>query len=123
MSGSKAERPDHSGRSAAQQESLDQRRRAKNPCPAIRTGELGGDEYIWTCDRPVHLKGNHHDPNMGDWSAFEGTSLTPGEAIAIGIAEEALNLISTLDQTPGNRILVLQRAHELRRQLDGIRLE
>jgi hypothetical protein len=39
-------------------------------------------------------------------------------ALYAGIAEEALNLLGLLDRQPGNRVLILQRAGELRRQLD-----
>jgi hypothetical protein len=41
-------------------------------------------------------------------------------AVYCGLAEEALNLLAELDRHPGNRLLVLQRAAELRQRLDGM---
>jgi hypothetical protein len=41
-------------------------------------------------------------------------------AVYAGIAEEALNLLGELDRHPGNRVLVMQRAAELRRALDSM---
>ncbi len=43
-----------------------------------------------------------------------------GETLAVGIAEEALNLVEMLDRQPGNRVLILERQRELRAKLDEL---
>jgi hypothetical protein len=82
-------------------------------------------------DRPGPLRGfrgvtAHLDPVTpppgtppgADYQAVYRLACTA--ALYAGIAEEALNLLGTLDRTPGNRVLVLQRAAELRTRLDGL---
>ncbi len=43
-----------------------------------------------------------------------------GETLAVGIAEEALNLVEMLARQPGNRVLILERQRELRAKLDEL---
>jgi hypothetical protein len=43
-----------------------------------------------------------------------------GETLAVGIAEEALNLVEMLAREPGNRILVMERQRALRARLDEL---
>jgi|SRR5580765_1096355 hypothetical protein len=63
--------------------------------------------------RPENLRGADRDyPEV--WR------LACDAAIFVGIAEEALNLLDELDAHPGNRVLVMQRARELRTRLDNL---
>ena len=83
-------------------------------------------------DRPGPLRGRrgvtaHLDPvtprpvpRGADTDYPEVYQLACTAALRGGVAEEALNLLGTLDWTPGNRVLVLQRAAELRTRLDNL---
>ena len=57
-------------------------------------------------------------PPGADYQAIYRLACMAG--LYAGVAEEALNLLDTLDRTPGNRLLVLDRATRLRTRLDSL---
>jgi len=62
--------------------------------------------------RPENLRG-------ADLDYPEVYQLACNSAIFVSVAEEALNLLAELDRHPGNRVLVMTRARELRARLSA----
>lgn len=63
--------------------------------------------------------GRPENPRGADRDYPEIYRLACDAAIFAGMAEEALNLLDELDRHPGNRVLVMARAREIRRALDA----